>query len=78
MKDEYHAIDTEVTDVDMNRSPIGKILFKITYKEDYCYAIKPNENIYYTEWNENINIDKCEFVNKIKEVIKNKNIKYDL
>ena len=34
-----------------------KILFKITYEEDYCYAIKPNENIYYTEWNEDINID---------------------
>lgn len=34
-----------------------KILFKVVYKEDYCYAIKPNENIYYTEWNENINID---------------------
>ena len=34
-----------------------KILFKITYKEDYCYAINPNENIYYTEWNEDINID---------------------
>ena len=23
LKDEYHAIDTEVTDVDMERSPIG-------------------------------------------------------
>jgi len=34
-----------------------KILFKIVYKEDYCYVIKPNENIYYTEWNEDINID---------------------
>ena len=34
-----------------------KILFKVVYKEDYCYAIKPNENIYYTEWNEDINID---------------------
>lgn len=34
-----------------------KILFKITYEEDYCYAIKPNENIYYTEWDEDINID---------------------
>ena len=34
-----------------------KILFKVVYKEDYCDAIKPNENIYYTEWNEDINID---------------------
>ena len=34
-----------------------KILFKIVYKDDYCYAIKPNDNIYCTKWNEEINID---------------------
>ncbi len=34
-----------------------KILFKIVYKDDYCYVVKPNENIYCTEWNEDINID---------------------
>ena len=34
-----------------------KILFKIVYKDDYCYVIKPNDNIYCTEWNEDINID---------------------
>jgi len=31
-----------------------KIVFLIKYNDDYCYAIKPNESIYNTEWNENI------------------------
>jgi len=53
-----------------------KILFKIVYKDDYCYAIKPNENIYYTEWNEDINIDfeglnlESIYVGIIKQIIK--------
>lgn len=33
-----------------------KILFKLIYNNDYCYAINPKDNIYYTEWNEEIEI----------------------
>ena len=32
------------------------ILFKITYKNDYRYAIKYENDIIQTEWNENINL----------------------
>lgn len=34
-----------------------KILFLIKYNDDYCYVIKPNEYIYNTKWNENIEFD---------------------
>lgn len=55
-----------------------KILFMIKYESDYCYAIKV-EDVYFTYWNEDINIDfkgltlETIYENIVKKIIKEEN-----
>lgn len=59
-----------------------KILFIIYYKEEFCYSIKAEE-IYFSEWNEKINIDfyglnlETVYENIVKSIIKEENTSKD-
>ena len=52
------------------------ILFIIKYEDNYCYAIKIEDNIYNTNWNEELSIDynaislKILYQNIVKSIIK--------
>ena len=86
-KEIYDLLDKENIRVkldDRNEKLSYKMRESQTKKVPYTLILGDNEKSTDTitvrlhGTNENINIDKFEFVNKIKEVIKNKNIKYDL
>ena len=86
-KEIYDLLDKENIRVkldDRNEKLSYKMRESQTKKVPYTLILGDNEKnadtitVRLHGTNENINIDKCEFVNKIKEVIKNKNIKYDL
>ena len=86
-KEIYDLLDKENIRVkldDRNEKLSYKMRESQTKKVPYTLILGDNEKNANTitvrlhGTNENINIDKCEFVNKVKEVIKNKNIKYDL
>ena len=86
-KEIYDLLDKENIRVkldDRNEKLSYKMRESQTKKVPYTLILGDNEKNANTitvrlhGTNENINLDKCEFVNKIKEVIKNKNIKYDL
>ena len=86
-KEIYELLDKENIRVkldDRNEKLSYKMRESQTKKVPYTLILGDNEKSANTitvrlhGTNENINIDKCEFVNKVKEVIKNKNIKYDL
>lgn len=59
-----------------------KILFIIYYKEEFCYSIKAEE-IYFSEWNEKININfyglnlETVYENIVKSIIKEENTSKD-
>lgn len=52
------------------------ILFKIKYNEYFCYSIKVDDNIYTSEWNDNINFEfkainlEIIYENIIKSIVK--------
>ena len=52
-----------------------KILFIVKYKKDYCYAVKV-DNVYYSEWNDNIKFEfnainlEVLYENIVKSIIK--------
>ena len=52
-----------------------KILFIVKYKKDYCYAVKV-DNVYYSEWNDNIKFEfnainlEALYENIVKSIIK--------
>ena len=56
-----------------------KILFFIKYNEDYCYSIKVADNIYSSEWNDNIIFEfnainlEILYENIVKVIIKEQN-----
>ena len=86
-KEIYDLLDKENIRVkldDRNEKLSYKMRESQTKKVPYTLILGDNEKNANTitvrlhGTNENINLDKCEFVSKIKEVIKNKNIKYDL
>lgn len=60
------------------------ILFKITYKNNYRYAIKYESDIIQTEWNENINLSingldlKAVYENFVKQIANIKNDSIDV
>ena len=55
-----------------------KILFIVKYKKDYCYAVKV-DNVYYSEWNDNIKFEfnainlEVLYENIVKSIIKENN-----
>ena len=86
-KEIYDLLDKENIRVkldDRNEKLSYKMRESQTKKVPYTLILGDNEKnadtitVRLHGTNENINLEKCEFVNKIKEVIKNKNIKYDL
>ena len=86
-KEIYDLLDKENIRVkldDRNEKLSYKMRESQTKKVPYTLILGDNEKSANTitvrlhGTNENINLDKCEFVKRLKEVIKNKNIKYDL
>lgn len=55
-----------------------KILFIVKYKKDYCYVVKV-DNVYYSEWNDNIKFEfnainlEVLYENIVKSIIKENN-----
>ena len=59
-----------------------KILFIVKYKKDYCYVVKV-DNVYYSEWNDNIKFEfnainlEVLYENIVKSIIKENSILED-